>query len=77
MRRLGEVVGAAQSLAVCRAPAGGEIPDLGTPVVDESLDDVGTVVDVFRPVDRPYLAVSPGAAVHLPGLVGQPLYARS
>lgn len=75
MKRLGEVVGVAQSLAVCRAPAD-EFPSIGTPVIDESLEDVGTVVDVFGPVDRPYLAVHPGDDVHLPSLVGDPLYVR-
>jgi RNA-binding protein len=75
MKRIGEVVGAAQSLAICRAPAD-DVPSLGTAVVDESLDEVGTVVDVFGPVERPYVAVSPDADVHLPGLVSQPLYAR-
>ena len=75
MRRVGEVVGAAQSLAVCRAPED-EVPEIGTAVVDEFLDEVGRVVDVFGPVVRPYVAVSPDDAVHLPGLVGQPLYAR-
>lgn len=76
MKRIGEVVGAAQSLAICRAPADDDVPDLGTTVLDESLDEVGTVVDVFGPVERPYVAVSPDADVHLPGLVGQPLYTR-
>ena len=75
MRRVGEVVGVAESLAVCRAP-GTEVPALGTAVVDDSLTDVGEVVDVFGPVDRPYLAVSPAADVHLAGLVGDALYAR-
>ena len=75
MKRLGEVVGAAQSLAICRAPDD-EFAPIGTPVIDDSLADVGTVVDVFGPVDRPYIAVDPGERVHLPGLVGQPLYVR-
>ncbi|MFC6726863.1 H/ACA ribonucleoprotein complex subunit GAR1, partial [Halobium palmae] len=44
--------------------------------VDESLTTVGRVVDVFGPVDRPYLAVSPADGVHLPDLLGAKLYAR-
>ena len=75
MRRAGEVVRVAQNVAVVRAP-GEDYVDIGTEVVDENLDDLGRVVDVFGPVERPYLAVSPGEGVHLPGLVGRKLYAR-
>jgi RNA-binding protein len=75
MRRVGEVVRVAQNVAVVRAP-GEEYVDIGTEVVDENLDDLGRVVDVFGPVERPYLAVSPGEGVHLPALVGAKLYAR-
>ena len=75
MRRIGEVVRIAQNVAVVRAPDPDHV-DIGTPVVDENLDDLGRVVDVFGPVERPYLAVSPNDDVHLPALVGSPLYAR-
>jgi len=75
MRRVGEVVRTAQGVAVVRSPDDSH-PDIGTPVVDESLADVGRVVDVFGPVERPYLAVSPGGDVRLVTLVGTPLYAR-
>ena len=64
MRRAGQVVRATQGLAVVRAPPSegsdhAEIPGIGTELVNESLDAVGQVVDVFGPVDRPYLAVNP------------------
>jgi RNA-binding protein len=75
MKRVGEVVRTAQGLAVVRCPAD-EHPDVGTEVVDERLADVGEVVDVFGPVDRPYLAVSPRDGVDLPALLGEKLYAR-
>ena len=75
MRRIGTVVRTAQGLAVVRAPDE-TVTDIGTTVIDENLDTVGTVVDVFGPVDRPYLGVSPTESVHLPGLVGTVLYAR-
>jgi RNA-binding protein len=75
MRRIGEVVRVAGGVAVVRSPDE-EFPEIGTPVVDENLDDRGRVVDVFGPVDRPYLAVSPDDNVHLPALVGSVLYAR-
>lgn len=83
MRRVGTVVRTAQGLAILRAdPADGEDDpgeryrgEMGTVVLDDSLDEVGRVVDVFGPVVRPYLAVTP-SDVHLPSLVGSMLYAR-
>lgn len=76
MNRIGDVVGAAQGLAVCRAPDA-RVPSVGTPVVDDSLTTVGEIVEVFGPVERPYVAVTPAASVHLPGLVGERLYAET
>ena len=90
MRRVGSVVRTAQGLAVLRADdaddgGGGSSgvahddavrEEIGTPVLDDSLEEVGRVVDVFGPVDRPYLAVTPDDDVHLPSLVGSTLYAR-
>lgn len=75
MRRLGEVVRTAQGVAVVRAP-GDEYPDIGTEVLDESLGAVGRVVDVFGPVERPYLAVTPNEEVTVASLLGEPVYAR-
>jgi RNA-binding protein len=77
VRRVGEVVRTAQRLAVVRAPAeADDPPSIGDRVVDETLDEVGEVVDVFGPVDRPYAAVTPDDGVALPPLVGEPLYSR-
>ena len=90
MRRVGSVVRTAQGLAVLRADAGGSDGqsgdggddndsirnEIGTMVLDDSLEEVGRIVDVFGPVDRPYLAVTPDDGVHLPALVGSTLYAR-
>jgi RNA-binding protein len=75
MRRAGEVQRVAQGVAVVRCDDD-EHPDIGDGVVDADLDDVGRVVDVFGPVERPFLAVTPDEGVHLPALVGQTLYAR-
>ncbi|PSQ01058.1 H/ACA RNA-protein complex protein Gar1 [Halobacteriales archaeon QS_4_70_19] len=75
MRRLGEVVRTAQGLAVVRCPDD-DHPDIGTMVLDENLDEVGRVVDVFGPAERPYLAVTTDDDVALPSLVGGPVYAR-
>ena len=73
MRRTGDVVDTAQGLLVCRAD--GEV-EIGTLVIDDSLDPVGRIVDVFGPVERPYFAVTPHDDVHPPRLVGERLYAR-
>ena len=75
MRRVGEVVRTAQGLAILRCP-GEEHPRLGTAVLDEDLETVGRVVDVFGPVERPYLAVSPEDGVAPALLLGKRLYAR-
>jgi RNA-binding protein involved in rRNA processing len=58
MNRVGEVVRAAQGLAVIRC-ASESHPGLGAPLVDEQLTTLGAVVDIFGPVDRPYVAVAP------------------
>jgi len=75
MRRVGSVVRTAQGLAVVRAPDE-TYADIGTTIVDDELTSVGTIVDVFGPVDRPYMAVSPPESTHLPALLGSVLYAR-
>jgi RNA-binding protein len=75
MKRIGTVSRVAQGMAVVRA-SDEEYASVGTTVVDEELRTVGSVVDVFGPVERPYLAVSPNDGVHLPALVGKVLYAR-
>ena len=76
MRRAGEVVRVAHGLAVLRSPDD-EYVGIGAQLVDENLDDVGRVVDVFGPVDRPYLALTPAEGVRPATLVGSVLYDRS
>lgn len=75
MKRVGDVVRVAQGLAVVRS-TDDEFPKPGTGVVTDDLAEVGRVVDVFGPVERPYLAVSPDEGVGLATLLGEPLYAR-
>lgn len=75
MERVGTVSRTAQGLAVVRLD-GPDHPDVGRTVVDERLSTVGRIVDVFGPVDRPYLAVSPADGVRLADLLGEKLYAR-
>ncbi|WP_152040290.1 H/ACA ribonucleoprotein complex subunit GAR1 [Salinigranum salinum] len=74
MKRVGTVSRIAQGVAIVRLDD--DPPEIGTPVVDDSLSRVGRVVDVFGPVDRPYVAVSPSSGVTLASLVGSKLYAR-
>ncbi len=76
MRRVGTVVRTAGGLAIARGETGEEPPEIGAGVVDESLSTVGRVVDVFGPVEHPYVAVTPASGVSLTSLVGGPLYAR-
>lgn len=75
MQRVGKVSRTAQNLAIVRC-ADETHPDIGTAVVDESLSRVGRVVDVFGPVEQPYLAIATDRGVRLPDLLGQKLYAR-
>jgi len=75
LSKVGEVVRTAQGLAIVRC-ADRDHPRMGAATVDEHLDDVGRVVDVFGPVERPYLAVSPDDERRLATLLGQSLYVR-
>jgi len=75
MKRLGTVHRIAGNLLVLTA-ADADHPPIGTTAIDETLSTVGRVVDVFGPVEDPYLAVSPDANTADPGLVGATLYWR-
>ena len=75
MRRAGVAVAAAQGVSVIRAEDDNP-PRIGDPVVDDSLETVGTVVDIIGPVERPYLVVSPGNDHRPASLLGKPLYLR-
>lgn len=75
MQRVGTVSKTAQNLAIVHCDDESH-PDIGTTVVDESLSRVGRVVDVFGPVDQPYVAIATDSGVLLTDLLGQKLYAR-
>ena len=75
MERAGSVARTAGTVAVVRSDDDSP-PGIGASLVDQHLEAVGRVVDVFGPVDRPYLAVTPASGVHLAGLVGETLYVR-
>ncbi|MFW6384756.1 MAG: H/ACA ribonucleoprotein complex subunit GAR1 [Halodesulfurarchaeum sp.] len=84
MRRAGTVVRIAQGKLVVRTPetdgrnseSGSDRPDIGVTVLDENLETVGRVVDVFGPVDHPYLTVSPVDSINPPTFLNAPLYVR-
>ncbi|WP_144901514.1 H/ACA ribonucleoprotein complex subunit GAR1 [Halobellus captivus] len=75
MQRLGTVSRTAQNLLIVRCDDA-EHPGIGAEAVDESLSTVGRVVDVFGPVSRPYVAVTPAGGVSAASVVGKRLYAR-
>lgn len=75
MRRVGEVVRTAQGLAIVRCPDE-DHPAVGTDLVDEELAVVGTVVEVFGPVDRPFLAVTPPNGEAAASRLGRRVFAR-
>ena len=75
MQRLGTVSRIAQNLLIVRCDTA-DHPGIGAEAVDESLSRVGRVVDVFGPVERPYVAITPTEGVRAASLVGERLYAR-
>jgi RNA-binding protein len=75
MRRAGTVVGTAQGLVVVRCDDE-SFPDVGAVLVDEQLDEVGAVVEVFGPVDRPFVAASPADDALPATLLDAPVYER-
>jgi len=74
MRRVGTVVRTAGGVAVARSPDDSR-PAIGDAVVDDALDAVGRVVDVFGPVARPYFVVAPERA-NPAALLNERLYVR-
>ena len=73
MKRAGEVVGVAQGLAVVRCDDDGH-SSIGTKLLASDLSTAGEVVDVFGPVERPFLAVNPTATPAT--LLGERLYSE-
>lgn len=75
MFRAGTVVRATGGVAIARCEDR-DHPAIGTATVDERLEDTGKIVDVFGPVDRPYLAISPPESRRPASLVGATIYVR-
>lgn len=75
MRRAGTAVAAAQGVTVLEAESDTP-PSIGESVVDESLETVGTVVDIIGPVTGPYLVMNPKGDRRPATLLGETLYLR-
>ena len=74
MQRIGTVDRTAQGLAIVALETE-ERPEIGLMGLDESLTTVGRIVDVFGPVEAPYVAITPTGS-DLTALVGTKLYAK-
>lgn len=53
-----------------------EIPSIGDVVVDETLAEVGRVVDVIGPVDTPFAVIDPTESTSLVDHLDRRLYLR-
>jgi RNA-binding protein len=73
--RVGTVAHVCQRLAIVPID-GAQMPEIGTVVVDQELQRVGRIVDIFGPVSAPYAAVSPTDQQTGVRLIGQRVYAR-
>lgn len=74
MHRLGKVIHVTKRGAVMRVE---QRPELGEPVYDEEKKHVGGVLDIFGPVNSPYLAIKPARGLtqdDLASLVDKELY---
>jgi RNA-binding protein len=72
LRRLGKVLHVSKTGSIILRTK--KIPRIGASVVDKSLDRIGTVSDVFGPVNHPYVAVSSANNVDTNRLVNMVLY---
>lgn len=75
MKRIGQVWRIGAGVVVLRSHDDA-VPDVGAEVVSETLEPIGTIVDVMGPVDRPYVVISPLAEEPSASLLNEPLYVR-
>lgn len=57
MRRLGEVLHVSRSRNIIVNVE--QVPKIGATVVDEKLERIGEIIDVFGPVSSPYASIKP------------------
>lgn len=75
MRRLGTLSRISQGKGIVTIEDE-QIPDIGESVVDETLADVGSVIDIIGPVEAPYAVIDPTSSVELTDLLGATVYLR-
>ena len=59
MRRLGRVVHTSSSKSIIVKMEANTIPNIGEKVVDENLQPIGNISDIFGPSRTPYIAIKP------------------
>jgi RNA-binding protein len=74
MHRVGTVTRVTQGLAIARSED--DHPEIGQEVLDEDLSTVGRIVDVFGPVEEPYVAIDLQDRREPASVLGSKLYAR-
>lgn len=73
MERLGTVDRIAQGLLVVTTDTEASV---GSEVVDQDLQSIGTLVELFGPVESPYAVVAPVDDADLTSRLGEPVYVR-
>ncbi len=51
-------------------------PSIGSRIVNESNSLVGTVIDVFGPVDKPFVSIKPATSIEPSAILQQTLFVR-
>lgn len=75
MKRIGSVTKTAQGLVIASMEED-EPPDVGVEVVDEQLETVGEIVDVFGPVTEPYVAIAPVSGYNPASVINEKVYVQ-
>lgn len=73
MRRVGEIIDVVNGRFVIRT-SDDAVPEFGANLIDQELDRIGHVVDVFGPVERPYLTVATDETDPAVDKIGEPVY---
>ena len=81
MKRLGTALHAVQNKLIVqteqiagRTESNTEIPRVGSWAVDQKRTRVGRILDIFGPVNHPYIIVRPNRGVDAAAHVGKKLY---
>ena len=75
MHRVGIAESVVQNLLIALSSESAQL-EIGEEVIDESLTHIGRIVDIFGPVSRPYVAITPHSDLPLGRYLGAKLYAR-